>query len=169
VRRAAGKPLTWRERGRGEVRCNVRAAGAGGADAGSARLLMRAAGHLRLLLNAALYPGMVIATMDGGKGLSFACLNAADAGADAAAASAGAAAASGAAPAAEGGGGAAAAAEPLALRTFAVRLRGADAEERTLAFKAAVEEAVAQLPRPKAGAAAAAEPGAAAAAGADAV
>jgi Ran-binding protein 3 len=96
---------------------------------------MRAAGHLRLLLNAALYPGMLISTMDGGKGVSFACVNAAEEGA-------------GGAAAADGANGSAGDAAPPSrqLRTFAVRLKGGDAEERTLAFKAAVE---AQLPSPR--------------------
>jgi hypothetical protein len=139
---AVGKAPTWRERGRGEVRCSVRsapnAASASSSAAGGARLIMRAAGHLRLLLNAALYPGMVISTLDGGKGISFLCVNAAEdgsAGGDAGAGSD----ADKAAPSA-----------PAALRTFAVRLRGGDAEERTGAFKAAVEEALAALPKPAA-------------------
>jgi len=124
---------TWRERGRGEVRCNVRAAGAGGDEAApaGARVLMRAAGHLRLILNAALYPGMVISVMDGGKGVSFACVNTVDA----AGASADADKAKDGPPAAKGG-----------MKSFAVRLRGADAEERTVAFKAALEDALSRLP-----------------------
>ena len=124
---------TWRERGRGEVRCNVRAAGAGGDEAApaGARVLMRAAGHFRLILNAALYPGMVVSVMDGGKGVSFACVNTADA----AGASADVDKAKEAAPQAAKG-----------MKSFAVRLRGADAEERTVAFKAALEDALSRLP-----------------------
>ncbi|KAK9902620.1 hypothetical protein WJX75_000372 [Coccomyxa subellipsoidea] len=62
----------WRERGRGELRVNV----AGG---GQARLVMRQRGNLRLLLNANLFPGMKLTPMDGGKGTTFACINAASA------------------------------------------------------------------------------------------
>ncbi len=122
------------------------AASASSSAGGGARLIMRAAGHLRLLLNAALYPGMVISTLDGGKGISFLCVNAAEeasTGSDAGAGGDAGAGSEKAAPAA-----------PAALRTFAVRLRGGDAEERTGAFKAAVEEALAALPKPAAAAAA---------------
>ena len=140
----------WRERGRGEVRCNVRAAGAGGDEAApaGARVLMRAAGHFRLILNAALYPGMVVSVMDGGKGVSFACVNTADA----AGASADVDKAKEAPPQAAKGG----------MKSFAVRLRGADAEERTVAFKAALEDALSRLPA-KGGAHKAADEGEAAA------
>ncbi|KAK9830926.1 hypothetical protein WJX81_006430 [Elliptochloris bilobata] len=59
----------WRERGRGELRVNV-------APAGQARLVMRQRGNLRLLLNANLWPEMKVTLMDGGKGVTFACVNA---------------------------------------------------------------------------------------------
>jgi hypothetical protein len=59
------------------------------------------------------------------------------------------------------------------MRTFAVRLRGADAEERTVAFKAAIDDALSRLPaKAKAAAGEKAQPekeGAAAAAGEEAV
>lgn len=62
----AGK--AWRERGRGEMRVNV-------AQSGQARLVMRQKGNLRLLMNAALWPEMVVAKMEGGKAATFAVLN----------------------------------------------------------------------------------------------
>jgi Ran-binding protein 3 len=96
---------------------------------------MRAAGHFRLILNAALYPGMVVSVMDGGKGVSFACVNTADA--------------AGASADVDKGGKEKAEKEGAAkggMRTFAVRLRGADAEERTVAFKAAIDDALSRLP-----------------------
>ena len=96
---------------------------------------MRAAGHFRLILNAALYPGMVVSVMDGGKGVSFACVNTADA--------------AGASADVDKGGKEKAEKEGApkgGMRTFAVRLRGADAEERTVAFKAAIDDALSRLP-----------------------
>ncbi|KAG6780490.1 hypothetical protein POTOM_013350 [Populus tomentosa] len=59
----------WKERGKGELKVNVSAAGAE-----RARLLMRARGHFRLLLNASLYPDMKLANMDK-RGITFACMN----------------------------------------------------------------------------------------------
>lgn len=108
---AAGvKPSAWKERGRGDLHVNLSKGG------GAARLVMRAKGHLRLILNAKIFPGMVrggggghsgksthpphssacgafwlrapwtphfvsaqsVKEMDGGKGVTFACLNAAE-------------------------------------------------------------------------------------------
>ena len=59
----------WKERGKGELKVNVSAAGAE-----RARLLMRARGHFRLILNASLYPDMKLANMDK-RGITFACMN----------------------------------------------------------------------------------------------
>mmetsp|Transcript_25015 Transcript_25015/g.62955 ORF Transcript_25015/g.62955 Transcript_25015/m.62955 type:complete len:398 (-) Transcript_25015:748-1941(-) len=61
---------TWKERGKGEVRINL-------AASGQARFVMRQRGNLRLLLNANLWPGINVALMDGGKGVTFAVINAA--------------------------------------------------------------------------------------------
>ncbi|KAK9820144.1 hypothetical protein WJX72_006625 [[Myrmecia] bisecta] len=58
----------WRERGRGELHVNR-------AASGQARLVMRQKGNLRLLLNANLFPEMTVTTMDGGKGVTFQCIN----------------------------------------------------------------------------------------------
>ncbi|CAH8334447.1 unnamed protein product [Eruca vesicaria subsp. sativa] len=58
----------WRERGKGEVKVNVSSNG------GKARLVMRAKGNYRLILNASLYPEMKLASMDK-KGITFACVN----------------------------------------------------------------------------------------------
>ncbi|KAJ0250418.1 Nuclear pore complex protein NUP50A [Hirschfeldia incana] len=58
----------WRERGKGEVKVNVSSSG------GKARLVMRAKGNYRLILNASLYPEMKLASMDK-KGITFACVN----------------------------------------------------------------------------------------------
>eukprot|EP00884_Botryococcus_braunii_P004636 jgi/Botrbrau1/14173/Bobra.182_3s0111.1 len=60
----------WKERGRGEMKCNV-------GPSGRARLVMRQRGNLRLLLNANLWPDMKVITMDGNKGVTFAVVNAA--------------------------------------------------------------------------------------------
>ena len=82
---------------------------------------MRQRGNLRLLLNANLWPEMAINEMDGGKGATFAVVNAADdsvaeaAGGGQAADSAAAAAAAGSA---SGGGD-----KPSGLTTFAVRFK----------------------------------------------
>lgn len=127
-----------------------------------ARLLMRAAGHFRLILNAALYPGMVVSVMDGGKGVSFACVNTADAAGASADVDKGGKEKADKEGAAKGG-----------MRTFAVRLRGADAEERTVAFKAAIDDALSRLPKTSTAAASKAadedEPAEKAAAGEEAV
>ena len=58
----------WRERGKGEVKVNVSSNG------GKARLVMRAKGNYRLILNASLYPEMKLVSMDK-KGITFACVN----------------------------------------------------------------------------------------------
>lgn len=58
----------WRERGKGEIKVNVSSNG------GKARLVMRAKGNYRLILNASLYPEMKLASMDK-KGITFACVN----------------------------------------------------------------------------------------------
>ncbi|ESQ30210.1 hypothetical protein EUTSA_v10011504mg [Eutrema salsugineum] len=58
----------WKERGKGEVKVNVSSNG------GKARLVMRAKGNYRLILNASLYPEMKLASMDK-KGITFACVN----------------------------------------------------------------------------------------------
>lgn len=58
----------WKERGKGELKVNVSSNG------GKARLVMRAKGNYRLILNASLYPEMKLASMDK-KGITFACVN----------------------------------------------------------------------------------------------
>eukprot|EP00245_Coleochaete_scutata_P008447 TRINITY_DN2575_c0_g3_i1.p1 TRINITY_DN2575_c0_g3~~TRINITY_DN2575_c0_g3_i1.p1 ORF type:complete len:503 (+),score=136.54 TRINITY_DN2575_c0_g3_i1:121-1629(+) len=60
---------TWKERGKGELRLNVP-----NVEGRSARLVMRAKGNYRLLLNAYLYPDMKLTRMDG-RGVTFACRN----------------------------------------------------------------------------------------------
>ncbi|KAJ6394576.1 hypothetical protein OIU77_023726 [Salix suchowensis] len=59
----------WKERGKGELRVNVSTAGAE-----RARLLMRARGNFRLILNANIYPDMKLTNMDK-RGITFACMN----------------------------------------------------------------------------------------------
>ncbi|KAJ7011743.1 hypothetical protein NC653_001985 [Populus alba x Populus x berolinensis] len=59
----------WKERGKGELRVNVSTTGAE-----RARLLMRARGNFRLILNANIYPDMKLANMDK-RGITFACMN----------------------------------------------------------------------------------------------
>ncbi|KAJ4959329.1 hypothetical protein NE237_026440 [Protea cynaroides] len=59
----------WKERGKGELKVNVSAAGTE-----KARLIMRAKGNLRLILNASLYPDMKLTNMDK-RGITFACIN----------------------------------------------------------------------------------------------
>ncbi|XP_042492287.1 nuclear pore complex protein NUP50B-like isoform X2 [Macadamia integrifolia] len=49
----------WKERGKGEVKVNVSTTGTE-----KARLIMRARGNLRLILNASLYPDMKLTNMD---------------------------------------------------------------------------------------------------------
>lgn len=59
----------WKERGKGEVKVNVSTSGDG-----KARLLMRARGNYRLILNAGLFPELKLTNMDK-KGITFACVN----------------------------------------------------------------------------------------------
>ncbi|XVF74630.1 hypothetical protein PTKIN_Ptkin13bG0126500 [Pterospermum kingtungense] len=59
----------WKERGKGELKVNVSTTGAE-----RARVLMRARGHYRLILNASLYPDMKLTNMDK-RGITFACMN----------------------------------------------------------------------------------------------
>ena len=54
----------------------------GGGASGGARMVMRSRGHLRLLLNAALWPAMKVTRMEGGKGATFVVVNAAAGGGD---------------------------------------------------------------------------------------
>jgi len=70
----AEKGAQWVERGRGDLRLNE-------GESGS-RLVMRAKGNYRLMLNAALFKGQKFKLMEGGKGVSFTCKNAVN-GADA--------------------------------------------------------------------------------------
>lgn len=51
-----------------QIRINV-------ASSGQARFVMRQQGNYRLLLNANLWPGINVAAMDGGRGVSFAVVN----------------------------------------------------------------------------------------------
>ncbi|KAI3463352.1 hypothetical protein Pfo_020015 [Paulownia fortunei] len=62
---------TWKERGKGELKVNVSTTGTG-----KARLIMRARGNYRLILNASLFPDMKLTNMDK-KGITFACVNSA--------------------------------------------------------------------------------------------
>lgn len=59
----------WKERGKGEVKVNVLKG-----ETQKARLVMRAKGNLRLILNASLFPDFKLTKMDK-KGISFACVN----------------------------------------------------------------------------------------------
>ena len=43
---------------------------------GGARMIMRAKGNYRLILNAAMWKGQTFTKQEGGKGLSFPCKNA---------------------------------------------------------------------------------------------
>ena len=64
-----GKAPSWKERGRGEMRLNL-------GKTGGARMIMRAKGNYRLILNAAMWKGQTFTKMEGGKGLTFPCKNA---------------------------------------------------------------------------------------------
>ncbi|KAK9807915.1 hypothetical protein WJX73_001072 [Symbiochloris irregularis] len=115
----------WKERGKGHMKVNVpkphHAPGAApDASKAPARLIMRRRQDLRLLLNANLWPGMVLTTMEGSKGVSFPCINAAG---------------SAERPAAEAQ---APDAPKQDLKTFAFRPRG---QEALTGFKDAVEHA----------------------------
>ncbi|XP_057460108.1 nuclear pore complex protein NUP50A-like [Actinidia eriantha] len=59
----------WKERGKGELKVNVSAN-----EAGKARLVMRAKGNYRLILNASLYQDMKLTNMEK-RGITFACMN----------------------------------------------------------------------------------------------
>uniref|UniRef100_A0A0C9S3C7 TSA: Wollemia nobilis Ref_Wollemi_Transcript_15314_2303 transcribed RNA sequence n=1 Tax=Wollemia nobilis TaxID=56998 RepID=A0A0C9S3C7_9CONI len=59
----------WKERGKGELRLNIPTA-----DTGRARLVMRARGNYRLILNANIYPDMKLTGMEK-RGFTFACFN----------------------------------------------------------------------------------------------
>lgn len=59
----------WKERGKGEIKVNVSKP-----TKDKARLLMRARGNYRLILNASLFPDMKLTSMDK-KGLTFTCMN----------------------------------------------------------------------------------------------
>lgn len=61
----------WKGRGKGELKVNISISGAE-----KARLVMRAQGNYRLILNANLYPDMSLAEMDK-RGITFACMNSA--------------------------------------------------------------------------------------------
>lgn len=67
---------SWKERGKGELKVNVSTNATG-----RARLLMRARGNYRLILNASLYPDMKLTNMEK-KGITFACINSASEGKD---------------------------------------------------------------------------------------
>ncbi|KAA0059280.1 nuclear pore complex protein NUP50A isoform X1 [Cucumis melo var. makuwa] len=60
---------SWKERGKGELKVNVPTSGTG-----RGRILMRARGNYRLILNASLYPDMKLTNMDK-RGITFACMN----------------------------------------------------------------------------------------------
>ncbi|KAK4427512.1 Nuclear pore complex protein A [Sesamum alatum] len=66
----------WKERGKGELKVNVSTTGTG-----KGRLVMRARGNYRLILNASLFPDMKLTNMDK-KGITFACVNSASEGKD---------------------------------------------------------------------------------------
>ncbi|GFH22290.1 RanBD1 domain-containing protein [Haematococcus lacustris] len=59
----------WRERGKGEFKVNK-------AEKGMARMVMRQAANLRLLLNAKVYPGMPVQLMPSNVGVTFGVVNA---------------------------------------------------------------------------------------------
>ncbi|GAB4850166.1 hypothetical protein Ancab_029461 [Ancistrocladus abbreviatus] len=61
----------WKERGKGEVKVNVSIP-----EKEKARLVMRARGNYRLILNAYIYPDMKLTNMDK-RGITFACMNSA--------------------------------------------------------------------------------------------
>jgi hypothetical protein len=134
----------WRERGKGEIRLNLHKGSRQG------RLVMRQRGSHKLLLNANLYPKMATSKMVGGKGVTFAAVNAAvtaaaagqDAGkeekqdakeGDAAEKEAGAAEDAAAAEDSKGAGGKGAS----AMRTYAFKAKSADKID---AFVVAVDQ-----------------------------
>jgi Ran-binding protein 3 len=66
-----GKAPGWRERGRGEFRLNSTK------NKDNARMIMRSKGNFRLILNASMFKGQKFTKMEGGKGVTFPCINAA--------------------------------------------------------------------------------------------
>lgn len=66
----------WKERGKGELKVNVPTTGTG-----KSRLVMRAQGNYRLILNANLFPDLKLTGMEK-KGITFACVNSAGEGRD---------------------------------------------------------------------------------------
>ncbi|KAF8389005.1 hypothetical protein HHK36_025690 [Tetracentron sinense] len=66
----------WKERGKGELKVNVSTTGAE-----RARLVMRARGNYRLILNACLYTDMKLTNMEK-RGITFACMNSTSEGKD---------------------------------------------------------------------------------------
>ncbi|KQK17226.1 nuclear pore complex protein NUP50A isoform X2 [Brachypodium distachyon] len=60
---------SWKERGKGELKLNIPLSGGE-----RSRLIMRAKGNYRLILNASLYDDMSLKDMDK-KGVTFACIN----------------------------------------------------------------------------------------------
>jgi len=66
-----GKAPGWRERGRGEFRINSTK------KKDNVRMIMRTKGNFRLILNASMFKGQKFAKMEGGKGVTFPCVNAA--------------------------------------------------------------------------------------------
>jgi len=66
-----GKAPGWRERGRGEFRINSTK------KKDNVRMIMRTRGNFRLILNASMFKGQKFAKMEGGKGVTFPCVNAA--------------------------------------------------------------------------------------------
>lgn len=115
----------WRERGKGELRLNVNS------STKQARMVMRQRGSQRLLLNARLHPTMTTSKMVGGKGATFAAVNAAAASA-AAAASDAAAGQEGKEKASQEEGGSQSEASkdnsnaPAVMRTYALKVKSAE-------------------------------------------
>ncbi|KAE8705144.1 hypothetical protein F3Y22_tig00110430pilonHSYRG00324 [Hibiscus syriacus] len=69
VSKKEGSGGAWKERGKGELKVNVSTSGTEGA-----RVVMRARGNYRLILNARLYPELKLTKMDK-RGITFACMN----------------------------------------------------------------------------------------------
>lgn len=66
----------WRERGKGTVRVNRHE------ESGKKRIIMRANGNLRVMLNATVFEGMRAELVSQGKGVTFPCVNVAGKGED---------------------------------------------------------------------------------------
>ncbi|XP_078439936.1 nuclear pore complex protein NUP50A-like [Wolffia australiana] len=62
----------WKERGKGELKVNI----SNSPNSKKSRLVMRARGNLRLILNANLYPDMALTAMEK-RGVTFTCINSA--------------------------------------------------------------------------------------------